>query len=137
MATVSPPASSALVVDSARQKNVSPQQAPVSKAALLTTKPASTGRVDTSQDRATSMEEIADAVATLQQAVDTYTPAMNIGFDGELNRVVVRVMDSETNELIRELPTEEVLKIARFLERYGAEAIGTESLKGMLLDDYG
>ena len=92
--------------------------------------------VDTSHERAISMEDVAEAVAMLQEAVDIHTPSMSIGFDGELNKVVVRVMDSETNELIRELPPEEVLRIARFLERYGTEAVGTESLKGMLLDDY-
>jgi flagellar protein FlaG len=61
---------------------------------------------------------------------------MNIGFDGELNKMIVRVTDAETNEVIRELPPEEVLEIARFLERNGVDAVGSESLKGMLLDEY-
>ena len=94
-------------------------------------------KVDTRKDRAVSMEEIQKAVETLRAAVDRYTPAMNIGFDGELNRMIVRVTDAETNEVIRELPPEEVLEIARFLERNGLNAVGSESLKGMLLDEYG
>lgn len=92
--------------------------------------------VDTKQDRAVTMEEVQKAVETLDAAVDKYTPSMNIGFDGELNKMIVRVTDAETNEVIRELPPEKVLEIARFLERNGVDAVGSESLKGMLLDEY-
>lgn len=92
--------------------------------------------VDTRQDRAVTMEELQKAVETLAAAVEKYAPAMNIGFDGELNKMIVRVTDADTNEVIRELPPEEVLAIARFLERNGVDAVGSESLKGMLLDEY-
>lgn len=92
--------------------------------------------VDTRQDRAITMEEVEKAVQTLDAAVEKYAPSMNIGFDGELNKMIVRVTDAETNEVIRELPPEELLDIARFLERYGVDAVGSESLKGMLLDEY-
>lgn len=92
--------------------------------------------VDTKQDRAITMEEVQKAVETLDAAVEKYAPAMNIGFDGELNKMIVRVTDAETNEVIRELPPEEVLDIARFLERNGVDAVGSESLRGMLLDEY-
>ena len=92
--------------------------------------------VDTKQDRAITMEEVQKAVETLDAAVDKYTPSMNIGFDGELNKMIVRVTDADTNEVIRELPPEEVLDIARFLERNGVDAVGSESLKGMLLDEH-
>lgn len=92
--------------------------------------------VDTRADRATSMEDVQKAVATLQAAVDVYAPSMSIGFDGELNKMIVRVTDAETNEVIRELPPEELLDIARFLERNGVDAVGSESLRGMLLDEY-
>ena len=92
--------------------------------------------VDTRRDRATSMEDVQRAVETLKAAVEKYVPSMNIGFDGELNKMIVRVTDAETNEVIRELPPEEVLDIARFLERNGVDAVGSQSLKGLLLDEY-
>jgi flagellar protein FlaG len=82
------------------------------------------------------MEEVEKAVQTLDAAVEKYAPSMNIGFDGELNKMIVRVTDAETNEVIRELPPEELLDIARFLERNGVDAVGSESLRGMLLDEY-
>ena len=94
-------------------------------------------KVDTRKDRVGSMEEVQKAVETLRAAVDKYTPAMNIGFDVELNRMIVRVTDAETNEVIREVPSEDLLEIARFLERNGVDAVGSESLRGMLLDEYG
>ena len=92
--------------------------------------------VDTQTDRAISMEEVQKAVEQLRAAVDKYTPSLNIGFDGELNKMIVRITDSETNELIRELPPEDVLDIARFLERNGVKAVGSDSLRGMLVDEY-
>ena len=92
--------------------------------------------VDTQTDRAISMEDVQKAVEQLRAAVDKYTPSLNIGFDGELNKMIVRITDSETNELIRELPPEDVLDIARFLERNGVKAVGSDSLRGMLVDEY-
>jgi flagellar protein FlaG len=92
--------------------------------------------VDTQTERAISMEEVQKAVEQLRAAVDKYTPSLNIGFDGELNKMIVRITDSETNELIRELPPEDVLDIARFLERNGVNAVGSDSLRGMLVDEY-
>jgi len=92
--------------------------------------------VDTTQDRAITMQEVKKAVETLEAAVEEYAPSMSIGFDGELNKMIVRVTDAETNEVIRELPPEELLDIARFLERNGVDAVGSESLRGMLLDEY-
>ena len=92
--------------------------------------------VDTQTDRAISMEDVQKAVEQLRTAVDKYTPSLNIGFDGELNKMIVRITDSETNELIRELPPEDVLDIARFLERNGVKAVGSDSLRGMLVDEY-
>ena len=92
--------------------------------------------VDTQTERAISMEEVQKAVEQLRAAVDKYTPSLNIGFDGELNKMIVRITDSETNELIRELPPEDVLDIARFLERNGVKAVGSDSLRGMLVDEY-
>jgi flagellar protein FlaG len=93
-------------------------------------------QVDTQADRAVSMEDVQKAVEQLRAAVDKYTPSLNIGFDGELNKMIVRITDSETNELIRELPPEDVLDIARFLERNGVKAVGSDSLRGMLVDEY-
>jgi flagellar protein FlaG len=92
--------------------------------------------VDTQTDRAISMDDVAKAVEQLRTAVDMYSPSLKIGFDGELNKMVVRVTDSETEELIRELPPEEVLEIARFLERNSVNAVGSDSLRGMLVDEY-
>ena len=112
--------------------------APVSSAvrvdAAPTVKPT---EVDTKTDRATSMKDVQQAVDTLRSAVDRYAPSLNIAVDGELNKLVVRVTDADTNEMIRQIPAQELLDIARFLERNGVETIGSDSLRGMLVDEYG
>ena len=112
--------------------------APVSSAvrvdAAPTVKPT---EVDTKTDRATSMKDVQQAVDTLRSAVDKYAPSLNIAVDGELNKLVVRVTDADTNEMIRQIPAQELLDIARFLERNGVETVGSDSLRGMLVDEYG
>ncbi len=60
---------------------------------------------------------------TLQKAVSDITAYvqnlqrdLQFRIDTELGRIVVSVVDSETKEIIRQIPSEEVLARARFLE---------------------
>lgn len=134
--TVSTPQPAAAVPESSSSALL---KAPVSTTtvrvdAAPTVKPT---EVDTKTDRATSMKDVQQAVDTLRSAVDKYAPSLNIAVDGELNKLVVRVTDADTNEMIRQIPAQELLDIARFLERNGVETIGSDSLRGMLVDEYG
>lgn len=133
--TVSTPQPAAAVPESSSSALL---KAPVSTRvrvdAAPTVKPT---EVDTKTDRATSMKDVQQAVDTLRSAVDKYAPSLNIAVDGELNKLVVRVTDADTNEMIRQIPAQELLDIARFLERNGVETIGSDSLRGMLVDEYG
>lgn len=91
--------------------------------------------VSTREDRASILADVQSAVNTLRSAIDFHAPSVRIGYDSELSKTLVTVVDAETNELIREIPSEEVLAIARYLERHGVDAVGSESLRGMLLDE--
>ena len=91
--------------------------------------------VSTREDRASMLADVQSAVNTLRSAIDFHAPSVRIGYDSELSKTLVTVVDAETNELIREIPSEEVLAIARYLERHGVDAVGSESLRGMLLDE--
>ncbi len=58
-------------------------------------------------------EALIDAVSTLQDYVQNIQRDLEFTVDEELGRVIIRVYDSETKEIIRQIPAEEMLKLAR------------------------
>lgn len=54
-------------------------------------------------------QAIARAIAAAREAGKTIT----FSLDPELNKVVVRVVDGSTNEVIRQMPTEEMVEISK------------------------
>jgi flagellar protein FlaG len=79
-----------------------------------------------------SMEELAkvkteleEAVKRLSDAIDQTPTATKITVDKELDRFIVQVTDKQTGEVVREIPGEAILKIARNIE----------NLKGLLYDN--
>ena len=60
-------------------------------------------------------EQVRDAVAEMNRAMRLSNRSLEFSVDEESERVVVRLKDSETGELIRQFPSEETLAIARYL----------------------
>lgn len=61
-----------------------------------------------------------DAVEELQSAVESFDRKMNFSVDEKSGRFFVKVIDTSTDEVIREIPPEKVLKIvAHFKELLG------------------
>lgn len=61
---------------------------------------------------------------TLQQAVDTVNKAvalqkrsLSFSFDDDSGRSVIKVIDYNTDEVIRQIPSEELLKVAQDIKR--------------------
>jgi uncharacterized FlaG/YvyC family protein len=48
---------------------------------------------------------------------------------------VFTVVDSETNEVVRQIPSEDLVAIARFLESQGVDTIGSDALAGVILSE--
>ena len=57
------------------------------------------------------------AVNRIREILDASTAAVEFSLDNSSGRVVLRVVDGRTNELIRQIPSDEVLAIAHALER--------------------
>jgi len=79
-----------------------------------------------------SLNEISENVEAIREAIEALNAAMkeastNLHFsvDDNSNRYVVKVQDSSTGEVIRSVPGEAILRMARQIE----------SLKGVLFDD--
>lgn len=70
-----------------------------------------------------SAGEVRQALEEIEAAIAPVAQALEFSIDDESGRTVVKVMDTETNEVIRQMPSEEVLAISKALDK----------LKGLLL----
>jgi len=76
------------------------------------------------QARRPSQEQIEKAVESMKQLVEAKAPnSLSFSVDESTGRTIVRVSDTKTGDLIRQIPAEELLDIARSLDK----------LQGMLL----
>jgi flagellar protein FlaG len=82
-------------------------------------------RGDVADQMTKTVEDIKSAVETLNSTMKKIPTSLAFSIDSASNRVVVQVTNEETGEVVRTLPGEAVLQIARNLE----------SLKGVLFDE--
>ena len=69
-------------------------------------------------------EDIRDAIDTLNAALEKAPTRAIISRDEQLNRFIVKIADERSGEIVREIPSEAVLKFARNLQE----------IKGLLFD---
>ena len=61
------------------------------------------------------IEKVKSAVSDIEQFLSSSRRNLEFSTDEESGKIVVRVIASETGELVRQLPSEEALRIARSL----------------------
>ena len=93
--------------------NAAPQ--PVRSAApALSTNPVT----PTSEPVATAnRDQVSNAVEKINQTIQSASQGVVFNLNNDFNRLIVTVVDQETNEVIRQIPSEEVLEIARSLDK--------------------
>ena len=64
-----------------------------------------------------SEEQIKQAVQKIQETVDNLAHNLRFSIDEDTGRTVIKVMDARTEEVIRQIPTEEAIEIARTLDK--------------------
>lgn len=62
-------------------------------------------------------QAVRTAVAAINRAAKSLTNTVQLVMDERSERPIVRVMDSETGQLIRQIPSEEVLELRQALDR--------------------
>lgn len=62
-----------------------------------------------------SREQVEDAVAVIQEFVQSVRRSINFALDDGSGRVVVKVTDAGSGDVIRQIPSEEALKLAENL----------------------
>jgi flagellar protein FlaG len=59
-------------------------------------------------------EQIKEVVTRLQTTLQNIEPKIELSVDKELKQVIVRIFDKDSGELIRQIPSEQVLELDRF-----------------------
>lgn len=72
-----------------------------------------------------------DAVARLNEFLKQEHYSLEFSLDQTLGRVVIRITDAETDQLIRQIPPEEVLAMVRHL----AQGAVAGALRGLLVSE--
>lgn len=64
-----------------------------------------------------SDDQVQQAVDQIKIAIDKLTQDLRFSIDEDTGKTVVKVLDSETQEVIRQFPSEEAISIARTLDK--------------------
>lgn len=87
---------------------VPPQTAPVSQDGV------SAGHSTGKDIKNTDIEK---AVSYLNEYIQSYRRDLHFSVDDDSGRIVVKVVDRETNEIIRQIPSEEAMALASRMEK--------------------
>lgn len=82
--------------------------------------PDNTPKVPSAAELQKALEDVAKAVAPMAQS-------LQFSLDKDSGRTVVKVMDTDTNEVIRQIPTEEVLAISQAVDKFKGLLIKQEA----------
>ena len=79
------------------------------------------------------METVRAAAAEIDAYLRGSGRELAIAFDESLSRPIVRVVEHETSRVVRQIPNEEVLQVARWIRDTIIEPSRDAAIKGMLL----
>jgi flagellar protein FlaG len=93
--------------------------APERSAAALNTAPAAPIKVGAPKEAgaAPGKEELAQALKSINTALQDRSPGLEFSIDRDSDRSVVKVVDKDTQEVIRQMPSREAIEIARALDK--------------------
>ncbi len=91
----------------------------VGKTLPLTTAEKQPAPVDVRPDPASSSEQLQKAVVAINEYVQSINRDLQFSVDEDTDRTVIKVIDSESGELIRQIPDEVFLELARKLNEDG------------------
>lgn len=75
--------------------------------------------------------DVDQAMKNVAGYVQNVTRELNFSVDEELDKFVVKVLDQDTGELIRQIPTEEMINISKNIEEI-QDSASTGNFKGIL-----
>jgi flagellar protein FlaG len=79
-------------------------------------KPAAVGQAPTPPPP--SKQQVEAAVTAINRSLQPSDHALNFSVDQKTDRIVVKVVDSESGKTLRQIPSDEVLAIAESIDHY-------------------
>lgn len=64
-----------------------------------------------------TVEQLTKAVKDINTTIQTLSQNLEFTVDNDSERVVVKIVDQQTKEVLRQIPTEEALEISKSLDR--------------------
>ncbi|MEM6301915.1 MAG: flagellar protein FlaG [Pseudomonadota bacterium] len=83
-----------------------------------------------------SPQDLAQATRDISDYIQSVSRSLQISVDDDLGTTVIRVLDAETDELVRQIPAEDALALARFISEQQATS-AADPVRGILIDSEG
>ena len=101
------------------------QRTPVTPGSTTAAKPAApaatdskpTGKAASKEDAQSELKEVTQAVSNINKAMQFMSRQLEFSVDTDSERTIVKVIDQQTREVIRQMPTKEALEIGKALEK--------------------
>ena len=98
-------------------------------------------KLDVQKKREKSWKELEEILKNLDKYLERINRVLNplrkelkVEIDQDLNIPIFKIIDKETNEVIRQIPLEEILKLIKNIEKFlNSENVNVKYLKGILL----
>lgn len=68
-------------------------------------------------DAATAQSQLGQALQSINKTLQALSQNLEFTVDADSNRTIVKVMDTQTQEIIRQMPTAEALEISKALDK--------------------
>lgn len=106
-------------IDSYTAARTDARPAAAVKQAALAASGAVTGSTATGQSSAAEppLEQVKSAITDINKALQESSQNVEFSLDQDSKRVVVKVIDTSTKEVLRQMPTAEALEIAKTLDK--------------------
>jgi flagellar protein FlaG len=76
-----------------------------------------TGKAASKEDAQSELKEVTQAVSDINKAMQFMSRQLEFSVDTDSERTIVKVIDQQTREVIRQMPTKEALEIGKALEK--------------------
>lgn len=64
-----------------------------------------------------TQQQVKEAVEQIQRNIEAKSTDLRFTVDRATGKTIVSVVDSQTQEVVRQIPTEEIMKLARWIDR--------------------
>lgn len=98
------------------ERAAEPDAARAAPAARVRAAPSDSAPAATPASAAPTREQLDDAVANINKSLQSLSQDLEFSVDQDSNRTIVKVVDQQTKEVIRQIPSSEALEIAKALD---------------------